>query len=504
MPAPDPAREPARFPWSIPVLGLLGAVGLVVGWLSSVVPWYLGAVLVGLALALLVSALQWSRWVYPVVLGLVVALVVMPTLLRPATDAGPRLTSGDAWVSASEDVLVTLEWDEQVSTLTAWSRADGRRLWSVSEDAATVVDSPHPMPLVVGDVLLTGTLTANDPIEIWPTLGARDLGTGDELWRSEMSGAVLGVARDVLVVATPDYSMDHARPGTVQGVDLTTGEVLWSIGGVLPTAGVPVIATDSEHARWGGYLDFGQELALLALREIDADWPPEPGAQLVDPVSGEELAQVSAGSDDGVLVLGEQVLVVGHEGQRERVTGHGADGVQTWSAEVARRAVAVHGLEMMPSGAVTTVGDRVLLDGVSAALDLRTGERVTYPVRPVPGGPEYILAGSHYALTTAVTSTGYAVLVDLASGEVHDVPAELSGTGRPDAFYGGERAALLYSAVVDEPFGRVTCRVRLLDATTMTTTEHRLGECAEPAAVAFWGDVPVAETDAGWIALSGL
>lgn len=65
----------------------------------------------------------------------------------------------------------------------------------------------------------------------------------------------------------------------------------------------------------------------------------------------------------------------------------------------------------------------------------------------------------------------------------------------------GAQAALLYSDVVEPPFGPTECRVHLLDATALTTSEHLLGECAEAAEVAFWGEVPMAAIAAGWAAI---
>lgn len=43
-------------------------------------------------------------------------------------------------------------------------------------------------------------------------------------------------------------------------------------------------------------------------------------------------------------------------------------------------------------------------------------------MRPVPGGYEDILIGPNYALTAAVTDTGYYAVVELASGVVHKYP----------------------------------------------------------------------------------
>lgn len=495
--------EPRRLraAWPALLLGLLGGAGLVLGWFFSVLPWYIGAVLVALALAGLVVELGWSRWWQLVPLAVVVGLVTVPTLTRPEQDVRFRVPVADPRVVASDELLVTMDAQEGSTTLAAWSRSDGEQLWTDQVSARNLLESPYPMPLVVEDVLLTGTLTARDPVEGWPTLGARDLSTGEELWRSDLTGAVLGVAEDVLVVATPGYSMDHAPPGTVRGVDLTTGEVRWSIDGVLPTAGLPMVATDSDDPRWGGYLDFGQDLPLLALRAIAGEGPPERDAQLVDAASGELLAQIPAEPDNGVLVVGEQVVVVADKMDRERLTGYGADGEQLWQVDVHQRAPDVHGLEMVPSRAVMTAGDRVLLDGATAALDLRTGEQLEYPVRPVPGIGEDILVGQDHAVTTAVTDAGYYAVLNLASGEVSAIPGELSGSERPAAFYGGEQAALMYSDVVDRPFGRTLCRVRLLDVTTMTTSEHRLGECTEAAEVEFWGEGAMAAIDGGWAAL---
>ncbi|WP_022917619.1 PQQ-binding-like beta-propeller repeat protein [Ruania albidiflava] len=494
-----PAAE-HPFPWPVPVLGLLGVAGLVVGWLHGVVPWYLGAVLVGLAG--LVAAARWSRWLYPVVLVLVVALAAVPTLLVPQSDAGPQLATGDVRVSVSDEALVTLEQDRGESTLTAWSRSDGQQLWTLTEEAAEPTDSSFPLPLVLDELVIVGDLRAPNRVDGWPTLGAVDLTTGAQLWRSEVTGQVLGHHAGVLVVATPEQMMDELGPGTVRGLDARTGEVLWTEEGVLPTAGVPMVATGSDGFRWGAYVEVA-DLPLLALREVTDDGP-ERGAQLLDPTTGARLAQLPVAAAGRVMVLADQVVLVHDQADSYQVTGHDTTGQQLWRTEVDGDAPDLRGLDAHLSGAVLTAGERVLLDHAGAALDLRTGEIVDYPVRAVPASTEDILVGAHYAVTTAVTDSGYFAVLDLAAGQVQAVPPELGGSDRPDAFYGGEDGVLLYTDVLERPFGRTECRVRALAVSTMAITEHRLGECTDPAPVTFWGDVPMVRTEAGWLLLGDL
>lgn len=501
MPGTESAGARRELPWSLLVLAVLAVAGLVLGWLYAVAPWYVGAVLLGLALAALVARQEWSRWLYLPTLVLVVVLIAVPALIWPDQDVQFRVPVADPRVVVSDELLVTMDAQEESVLLTAWSRSDGEQMWSDQVSVRSLLEAPYPMPLVVEDVLLTGTLTAQDPIEVWPTLGARDLRTGDELWRSDLTGAVLGVAEGVLVLATPGYSMDHSRPGTVRGVDLATGEVRWRIDGVLPTAGLPMVATDSDDPGWGGYLDFGQDLPLLALRTIAEEGPPDPGAQLVDPASGDVLAEAPARPEDGVLVTGEQAVVVADNGSEYRLTGYDAGGEQVWRTEVDADDPDVNGLDRVPSGAVMTAGDRVLLRDASAVLDLNTGEVADYPVQPVPGHYDDILIGPDYAVTTAVTDTGYYAVLELASGTTTAIPGELSGSERPDAFYGGELAAQLYSDVVEGPFGRTLCQVRLLEVPAMTTSEYLLGECTEAAEVDFWGEVAMVSVDGGWAAV---
>lgn len=488
-------------PWSVLVLAGLGVLALVLGWLYAVAPWYVGAVLLGLALAALVARQGWPRLLHLPVIAVVAALIAVPALIRPADGAEYLVDADQPRVSAGEDVLITLEFSNQVSRLSAWSRTDGEQLWSMTEDASTAVDSPYPLPLVSGDLLLTGTLSLVDAVDGWPSLGALDLATGQQLWRSEVTGAVLGSDDGVLVVATPERTMAERAPGTLRGLDLATGEVLWTHEGVLPTGGLPMVATDSDDPRWGGQLPVTEDLPLLALRDLGPDGEPRTGAELIDPATGESLAQVPAEAADGVLVVGEHAVVVGDSGSEYRLTGYDASGERAWRTEVDADDPDVNGLDQVASGAVMTAGDRVLLRDASAALDLNTGQVVDYPVRPVPDHYDDMLIGPDYAVTTAVTDAGYYAVLNLASGELSAIPGELSGTERPTAFYGGERAALMYSDVVDRPFGRTLCRVRVLDVTTMTTSEHLLGECTEAAEVKFWGEDAMAAVDGGWAAL---
>ncbi len=501
MPVADPGRGTASPPWSVPVLAVLGVAGLVLGWLQGVLPWSVGAVLIGLAVVRLVAWLGWRPWVHLVAVVLVAGLVAVPVLLRPGPGPDGRIEADDPRVNVAEDVLVTLEWGEQVSTLTAWSRSDGQRLWTLSEDAPTPSDSPYPLPLVVGDLVLIGDLHPRNLVSDWPALGALDLATGEQRWTSEVTGRVLGHHDGVLVVATPEQTMDRLEPATLRGLDAGTGEVVWTATEVAPTAGLPMVATDSAASGWGGHLPQVGDLPLLALRPVGPGGTG-PGAVLVDPGTGERVAEVPAAAEDGVVVLGTQVVVVHTDSGVRHLQAYDQDGGPLWAAEVAADEPEVNGLDVVPSGAVMTAGDRVLLDDATAVLDLRTGERTDFPVRAVPGSTDDIMVGSRYAVTTAVTETGYFAVLDLATGTVQALPAELGGGARPAAFAGGEDGALLYTDLVPQPFGRTVCRVQLVAASTMAITEHLLGECTEPAEVTFWGEVPMAGTSGGWVALA--
>lgn len=45
-------------------------------------------------------------------------------------------------------------------------------------------------------------------------------------------------------------------------------------------------------------------------------------------------------------------------------------------------------------------------------------------------------------MTAAVTDVSYYALLNLATGELSAFPSELSGTGRPERFSSGDRAAV--------------------------------------------------------------
>src|SRR5690625_7995382 len=90
---------------------------------------------------------------------------------------------------------------------------------------------------------------------------------------------------------------------------------------------------------------------------------------LVDPGTGAVQAEVPAAAEDGVLVLGEQVLVVHSDSGVRHLQAYDRDGQQLWDTEVDTDAPDVNGLDLVPAGAVMTAGERVLLDDATAALD---------------------------------------------------------------------------------------------------------------------------------------
>jgi hypothetical protein len=278
-------------------MALLGAALVAAGivWQWRQIPYGLSVALLATGCVILVAvAIRHAVWKVVasvavaalVVTGGVVAITSMPPKTLPHWDR--RVFEGlSGWSARTGDLLV--------SGGTAYSAETG--------DAAWGVDGKNVDPMLVrSDIVVLGT--SDETV-------ALDTSTGDELWRSPVSGRGIAASGDILVVS---QSLSDSEVEAV-ALDLTTGEVVWQ------RTGRPVMECDLGPT----------DLYSVALDQTHV---------LVDHDDGQtELLAVTDGSttvadvdcSGSARVVGDVLL--GTDGKKLKGRS-AADGTQLWATTI--------------------------------------------------------------------------------------------------------------------------------------------------------------------------
>jgi len=323
------------------LIALLGAALIVASivWQWRHVPYGLGVAALAIGCAV-VAVVVIRRAVWKAVAGVAVAALIVTGGVVAVTGISPKdLPRWDRRVFEGVSGLSARTGDLLVSGGTAYDAASGDVVWSVDRG---IVD---PM-LVRSDIVVLGT-----PDE---TI-ALDTSSGEELWRSPVSGRGIVARGDTLVVS-------HAVSDTAfeaVALDVTTGEVVWQ------RAGRPVMECDLGPT----------DLYSVALDQTHV---------LVDHDGGQtELLSVADGSttvaDVDCSVTARMVGDVLVETSGRTLLGRSpADGARLWSTPIDESwTVEGAGSEVFSTG--QAMGDSIEL----TATDVSTGR--SRPVEPPAG-----------------------------------------------------------------------------------------------------------------------
>lgn len=407
--------------WLGALFGIAGTVLCLLtlwrGWPPVV--WWSGCAALGLGLVLL----AWRRrghgpgrraaWIaVALVVALAIAAVpVLAPVLRPAADVAWSIEGSEEPVAEAElpeadtaSVILTVDAER---VLRARQAEDGTVLW---QHHAPNLDLSADNPArVAGTVVLVGAGALVDPAE---EAVALDLATGAELWSVPANDTPLVHNSSVLVLGAED-----AGGGSIfRGVDLTTGDVLWT--------------ADSTGQGWQS-VPAGTSGSVVPFSEWLVTAIGEPTRHQVTEVAtgaqhlvGDGTTYASAGIVDGHLVV-QDVLVdpdevtYGSEIPTQVTAYHLPGGEVAWEAELDLS----HSEWRTFSDRRTqlTAFDGVLLSGSGTegaldVLDLRDGELTTFErAEEVPR-----IRWAHE--DTAIASTGPSSLVlDLAGQQVTEV-----------------------------------------------------------------------------------
>jgi len=261
------------------------------GW--SPVPWWIGAA--GLAVALIMIA--WRRgqrrviWVAgAVVVGLAVAAVpIVEPLTRAQADVAWSLEGSEEPVVATESLILTVDANR---VLRARAVEDGVVAWE-HELPQYEHDEEPPVHLADGVALLGADALADPGVE----MVAVDVATGEELWTGPAQ--IDPLVRDGSTLAA--YTNDEELGNTHRGIDLDTGEVLWtnqlSVGNFrsipkrIPGPDVPTATWLADDTPPGG------------------DEADRAGYTVTRVRSGEQLTMDAGGGYSAFGAVGEQLVV---------------------------------------------------------------------------------------------------------------------------------------------------------------------------------------------------
>lgn len=385
----------------------LAAVGVAICgislWLTwGVVPWVIGAGMLGLALVGLARDGREQRWVTVVAAVAGVAAVGFPFVLPYLGQSVPIQWSAQGeWVlESSGDLVVTITVDpdnhhtndpnaDDVALMRARTAASGDVVWSREISAEDYEDLPGAWVHETSGVLVAWITT--DPGYAWE-YRAIDVETGADLWTSpaRSRGGPVSTSGDLLIVESD---------GRVEGWDARTGEMRWS-----------------EEADFSGpllrpYYSF-HEVDYVGMRVPVPE--EEPAAKVtirvLDATSGEPHGELSLPPNTMTAVVGDRLLVddsltaaaddreiAGTEYVMATVTSYALPTLdEMWSAELPRpRTTAESNQDPFGTGHTYTV----------------TPEGVLELVAPTDGTISRILPPHDVRLTS--TQHGYPTMADV-------------------------------------------------------------------------------------------
>ncbi|SEE12251.1 PQQ-binding-like beta-propeller repeat protein [Ruania alba] len=480
-------------------LGLLGvalcALTLWRGW--SPVAWWFGVAM--LAVAMITTAWRreerrawWAGGAVAVAL-LMAAVPVVEPLVRPQAEVAWSLQGTEEPVGATESLILTVDGDR---LLRARAADDGSVAWD------------HPVPMseahddapvdVVGDVVLIGAHSIADMDE---EMLAVDAGTGAELWTGP--ARIAPFVHDGTVLAAWAYDDGDVH----RGIDLNTGEVLWSNPGSrgayrsvparTPGGGVPAMG-------W-----------LVEVQSIDGDR----SHVVTDVRTGDQMTVPGSELPTAFGIVGDQLIVHALEDSLEElrdaeilpseVTAYDlTTGDRTWSAplQLGRHAWGL----FADSTQLTTVDGTTLLssaDGLRLdVLHLTDGGQVSVPS---PSGQPFLQFPQSTRMiyetwvhgNTAVGLMGSLELavVDLEAGTAALVPDPPFGSVAGTTWING-RPAPVWEEPTLAPFGREYDQLTAVDVHDPQSPERvDLGALPDGTVAGTFAErvVVVASTDEG-------
>ena len=356
--------------------------------------WYLlGTAMAVLGAALIVATIVWKWRHVPYGLGIAVLVIGCVVLLAVAirrlvwkvvasVAVATLLVGGGVFAITGIPKESLPEWDHHYSGLSGFSARTGDLL--ISDGSAYNVESGEVVWSLDGESDKSDPMLVRSDIVVFDTRDgavAVETSTGDELWRSPITGSGVAVSGNVLIVAHP---VADAEPETV-ALDLTTGETVWQ------NPGEPAMECD-----------FGPIVRFSVA--------PEQSHVLV--VSDRYEAQLLSVADGSTTVADVDCSIAARmvgdvlvEANGETLLGRSpADGQQLWSTRI-DESWSVQGA----GSEVFTTSERAGDDAIElTAIDVTTGRART--VEPPAGAVRYMESFERYR------SPEVWVLVDLDSG----------------------------------------------------------------------------------------